>query len=185
MAKEKPTPAKRKKAKVPAKRRAALPPMRKTVRTWDRDKVLTYICSEISSSSDGIQQIINRTAFELPRRQKITDWLDAEGNEDHRVRYARAREAQADLLVDEMISIADDATNDYMDKVNSEGETKRVLDSEHIQRSRLRIDTRKFIASKLRPKVYGDAAKKEEVEVNINITLEELAQQIKAERCIN
>ncbi len=33
---------------------------------------------------------------------------------------------------------------------------KKALDHEHVQRSRLRVDTRKWAAGKLAPKRYGD-----------------------------
>lgn len=65
--------------------------------------------------------------------------------------YARARELQAEYHIDAIIEIADDATNDYM--LTRHGPQ---LNSEHINRSRLRIDTRKWVASKLAPKKYGD-----------------------------
>jgi hypothetical protein len=60
--------------------------------------------------------------------------------------YARAREIQADGMVDEMLDIADDARNDWMEK---RGEL--VPDNEAIHRSRLRIDARRWVAGKLRP----------------------------------
>lgn len=66
-------------------------------------------------------------------------------------RYARAREAQADYLADELMDISDDKSGDY---VLRDGQT--IVDSEAIARSRLRVDTRKWIASKLKPKKYGD-----------------------------
>lgn len=67
-------------------------------------------------------------------------------------RYARAREAQADHIFEEILRIADDATNDMID----DGEGGKRLDTEHVQRSKLRIEARKWMAGKLRPKVYGD-----------------------------
>lgn len=69
--------------------------------------------------------------------------------------YARARETQADSLFDEMLDIADDARNDWMDR-RGEEDAGWVANGEHIQRSRLRIDARKWMAGKLRPKKYGD-----------------------------
>jgi len=72
-------------------------------------------------------------------------------------RYTQAKEESADALSDEMIEIADDARNDWMDKVNADGEVYgQQVNSEHVQRSRLRIETRKWLASKLKPKKYGD-----------------------------
>jgi hypothetical protein len=65
--------------------------------------------------------------------------------------YARARETQAHAMADELLEIADDATNDWMVR---QGRTE--LNTEHVQRSRLRSDTRKWLLSKMLPKVYGD-----------------------------
>jgi hypothetical protein len=81
-------------------------------------------------------------------------WLAADGG--FRDRYVRAREAQADRFADEIIEIADDATNDWMERRQGE-ETVRVVDHEHIQRSRLRVDARKWLMAKLAPKKYGDS----------------------------
>ncbi|TIS00776.1 MAG: terminase small subunit protein, partial [Mesorhizobium sp.] len=69
--------------------------------------------------------------------------------------YTRAREMQADTHVDEMQDIADDGSNDYITKTNADGSTTEQVNSEHIQRSRLRIDTRKWVAERMRPKKYG------------------------------
>jgi hypothetical protein len=63
----------------------------------------------------------------------------------------RAR-GQADKLFREMIEIADDASGDYV--TTSDG--KRIVDHENINRSRLRVDARKWAAARLAPKKYGD-----------------------------
>lgn len=70
-------------------------------------------------------------------------------------RYAHAREVQADTIFDEILQIADDARNDWMER-RGEDDAGWVANGEHIQRSRLRIDARKWMAGKLRPKVYGE-----------------------------
>ena len=71
--------------------------------------------------------------------------------------YVRAKEASADAMAEEIIDIADDGTNDWMEKLNSEGECiGYLLNGEHVQRSRLRIDARKWLMSKMKPKKYGD-----------------------------
>jgi len=85
------------------------------------------------------------------------------GNADLVEHYAQAREIQADRLAEEILEIADDARNDYMEKVGRDGRRKVEFNSENVNRSRLRIDTRKWLAGKLRPKVYGD---KQVVDVN-------------------
>ena len=59
-------------------------------------------------------------------------------------------------MFEEMFDIADDSSNDYMAKQYGDGVEVQVLNSENIQRSRLRIDTRKWALSKMNPKKYGD-----------------------------
>lgn len=83
--------------------------------------------------------------------------------------YEKAKEEQADSLAEEMLDIADDGTNDWMEKHDKDGNNIGwQVNGEHVQRSRLRLDARKWIASKLKPKKYGD---KQEIEHKGNITL--------------
>jgi hypothetical protein len=77
-------------------------------------------------------------------------------NKDFREQYARARDAQADTLADEIIDIADDGSNDWMERELESGKTIEVVNAEHISRSKLRVDARKWVAAKLKPKKYGD-----------------------------
>jgi len=65
--------------------------------------------------------------------------------------YSRALETKAHALVEEMVSIADESDQDW-----DETEKGPRFNPEHVQRSRLRVDTRRWIASKYRPKQYGD-----------------------------
>lgn len=67
--------------------------------------------------------------------------------------YARAREAQANLYFEEIIDIADELEVDA--KYKGEEVTLDVSASS-VARNRLRVDARKWIASKLAPKKYGD-----------------------------
>jgi Bacteriophage Sf6, terminase small subunit-like len=73
-----------------------------------------------------------------------------------KAQYARAREVGYHKLADELLDIADDATNDFVERQNREGDTVKVFDAEHVQRSRLRVEARKWLLSKALPKVYGD-----------------------------
>lgn len=86
---------------------------------------------------------------DMPAMGTVMRWLTV--HEEFRDKYVRAREIQADTIVDEILDIADDGSNDWM-----ETERGEVVDNEAIQRSRLRIDARKWLAGKLRPKVYGE-----------------------------
>ena len=66
--------------------------------------------------------------------------------------YKLAMASRADEMFEDMIDIADDGRNDYI--VNGDGEER--FNTEHVQRSRLRLDTRKWMLSKMLPKKYGD-----------------------------
>ncbi|MDX1902136.1 MAG: terminase small subunit protein [Gammaproteobacteria bacterium] len=87
---------------------------------------------------------------EYPRYSTFMEWL----NEDKSLadKYTRAKEEQADFLAEELLEIADETSHDTI--INENG--REVPNSEWINRSRLRVDTRKWIASKLKPKKYGD-----------------------------
>lgn len=71
--------------------------------------------------------------------------------------YVRAREIGYLSLADECFDIADDASNDWMVREGKDGESLGwQLNGDHVQRSKLRIDTRKWMLSKCLPKIYGD-----------------------------
>ncbi len=91
----------------------------------------------------------------MPAMSTLFKWLRE--HDEFSEQYARAHEASADVLFDDMLEIADDGTNDWMEKNDKKGECIGwQLNGEHIQRSKLRIETRKWAASKLKPKKYGD-----------------------------
>jgi len=100
----------------------------------------------------------------LPSMSSVFSWLTDESRPEFLDKYNKAKELQAEYYADELIDIADDAANDYFEKALATGEVVQVANSEHIQRSRLRVDTRKWVASKLLRKRYGD---KQELEVKV------------------
>lgn len=69
--------------------------------------------------------------------------------------YARARDIGLDAVADEMLDIADDGRNDWMENNNPEN-PGYLFNGEHSSRSKLRVDTRKWYLAKLAPKKYGD-----------------------------
>ena len=87
----------------------------------------------------------------MPHQATIMAWLDG-SHPDFSEQYARAREAQADKLAEETLLIADESSQDTY--VDADGNVK--TNTEAIQRSKLRVDTRKWLASKMAPKKYGD-----------------------------
>jgi hypothetical protein len=105
------------------------------------------ICERLSGG-ESLRSICRDEA--MPDERTVRRWA-LDDREGFSPQYARAREAQAHALADELLEIADDGSNDWMVR---EGKTE--LNSEHVQRSRLRSDTRKWLLSKMLPKVYGD-----------------------------
>jgi len=71
--------------------------------------------------------------------------------------YARAREIGWSLIAEELLEISDDGTNDWMERLDQKGQSLGwQINGEAVQRSRIRLDTRKWLLSKMLPKIYGD-----------------------------
>lgn len=70
--------------------------------------------------------------------------------------YVLAREALLEHWAEEISEIADDGSNDWIQREHESGRVEVILNAEHVNRSRLRVDTRKWLLSKLSPKKYGD-----------------------------
>jgi hypothetical protein len=109
------------------------------------------ICGELA---DGRSLRSVCDADDMPNKATVFRWLRE--HEEFRDQYARAKQESADSFVDDMIDIADDARNDWMKRQVTEDVQAYTLNGEHVNRTRLRLDTRKWIASKLKPKAYGE-----------------------------
>jgi hypothetical protein len=92
----------------------------------------------------------------MPDKSTVLRWLASPDHADFRDQYARAREAQADHMADEILEIADDGTNDWMERQHGDDDPVEVPNHEHINRSRLRVDARKWLMAKMAPKKYGE-----------------------------
>ncbi len=90
----------------------------------------------------------------MPSLASVYRWLQAD--ETFRTQYVIAREHQADALFDEILDIADDGTNDFVEKESKTGLRTIVLREEAISRSRLRVEARKWMIARLAPKKYGE-----------------------------
>ncbi|WP_030538356.1 hypothetical protein [Sphingobium sp. DC-2] len=115
------------------------------------DEIANTICERIAGG-ESLRKIC--LADDMPAQSTVYKWLLDPAKADFVEQYTRARELQADTLFDECQDIADDGSNDWMADKDAEEGTKYNGDA--VQRSRLRIDTRKWMAGKLRPKKYGD-----------------------------
>ena len=94
----------------------------------------------------------------MPSTQTVFRWIRQ--FPEFRDQYARAKEESADAMAEDILDIADSSSNDWMEVHDKENVGYR-LNGDAINRSRLRVDTRKWIASKLKPKRYGDKVQTE------------------------
>lgn len=112
---------------------------RKSIRT---EEMIDEILSQIACGKSLVK--ILKSDEKFPDYVNFLRWLDKDP--ELRRKYARAREDQADFLADEINDLSDEAA-----KLEKDG-----FDNARVQAYRLRIDSRKWSASKLRPKKYGD-----------------------------
>jgi len=90
-----------------------------------------------------------------PAWRTVYDWMMEE--KDFATRFARARELGEDAIAQECMDIADNATNDWMEQFDAQGEsTGWKLNGDHVQRSKLRIETRLKLLAKWNPKKWGE-----------------------------
>ena len=115
------------------------------------DSVAAVICARMAEG-ETLKSICQDS--HMPNRSTVYLWTSK--NPQFSDMYARARESLHEHWADEILTIADDGTTDYVTKVGRNGHEYEAVDQEHIQRSRLRVDSRRWLLSKLKPGVYGD-----------------------------
>lgn len=109
------------------------------------------VCEDIGSSDKGIHHLCKVHKLRYPT------FYECLKDEELCNIYMRARDCQADYLADQIIEISDN---------NSKDETPFV-GKNHIDRDKLRVEARKWIAAKLKPRKYGD---KIETETKLTIS---------------
>lgn len=92
---------------------------------------------------------------DMPDESTVRKWA-LEDRGGFYPQYAQAREIGYQAMADEVLEISDDGRNDWVERQGEDDSKTYVLNGEHVQRSRLRVDTRKWLLSKALPKVYGD-----------------------------
>ena len=117
------------------------------------DEMIIEVCDRVADG-ETIRQIARDDYMPVAS----TIYLELSRNETFSDQYVKAKEAQLTRWEDELIEIADDGSNDWVDREVDKGRIVTVADTDHMNRSRLRVDTRKWIMSKRAPKKYGDRA---------------------------
>ena len=138
------------KAKAPGKPKA--PPKVMGRPTRYTPELAAKVCAQVAA---GVTMTTLCVPEDMPSRTSVYVWLAK--YPDFRDLYARAKVEAADALVEEILDIADDGRNDWMEVYDKEGDCVGYrVNGEHVQRSKLRVDTRKWVAAKLNPRKYGD-----------------------------
>jgi hypothetical protein len=91
----------------------------------------------------------------MPERRTVLQWK-LDNYQGFHSRYARAREVQLAAIADELLDLTDDSRNDFMEREDRDGNATVVVDREHLDRTKLRVDTRKWLLTKLMPSTFGD-----------------------------
>lgn len=91
-----------------------------------------YICEQLIEGK-SLRSVCTQDG--MPAASTVCRWLSQ--NEEFRKQYVHARELQADALFDQCLDIADGSCAD-------------------VQRDRLKVDTRKWMAAKLAARKYGE-----------------------------
>lgn len=112
-------------------------------------EIAEKICIAVATSTDGLTKICERNP-DFPNRDTVYEWRHK--HKEFSDNYANAKRTQAELFAEEIAEISDESNRDYYE--DEDGKIK--FNAEHVQRAKLRVDTRKWIACKLLPKVYGD-----------------------------
>jgi len=115
------------------------------------EELADEICEAIALNTKGLEHICNERA-DFPEASVVRRWILKKP--EFCTKYALAKEQQMDLMGGEILTISDEEPVSIL--TFGENGTKECVDGAGIQRNRLRVDTRKWLMSKLAPKKYGE-----------------------------
>lgn len=115
------------------------------------------LCATIAENTKSLSAIVTelrKQHSDFPAIATIYRML--RDDENFAEQYGRAKADQCDLMADEIMEIADDTSGDESGNTN-------------VQRAKLRVEARKWLASKLKPKTYGDKSDRLAVAIQVNV----------------
>jgi len=133
------------------------------------EEMAASICKRLADG-ETLRAVCRDEGF--PSESTVRGWV-LEDREGFGAQYMQARDLGLDSIADELFEIADDGRNDWMQRLDEDGKSLGwQLNGEHVQRSRVRLDIRKWYLSKLAPKKYGEIAELQRAQgTTINITI--------------
>ena len=109
------------------------------------------ICGAIAVDPRGLIHICEENEFPAP----VSIYRHLLQSEEFRNKYARAREMQLQVLADELVPLADKDRICHKRTIKADG-SEEVVILDQVERTKLQIETRKWLLGKLAPKKYGD-----------------------------
>lgn len=106
-----------------------------------------FICNKISTTTLGTNKLC-AMFDEFPDESTIYAWRIK--HESFSKKYANAKSKQAEILAEKLIEMSDEV------EVYEDEKGVNRIDPGMLGRQRLKIDTLKWYASKLAPKIYGE-----------------------------
>jgi len=113
----------------------------------DRAAIVAKVCARMEEG----ESLRKSCDAEGVKEQTFRKWCTDDAALD--AQYARAREAGLHIMAQQIIEISDE--QEVKARYNGE-EVTLDLSPTAVQRNRLRVDARKWLLSKMMPKVYGD-----------------------------
>lgn len=127
---------------------------------WNQQAVMDVVCNALASSSKSLTTILadGHAGNTLPDFATVARWLARGGNICEQ--YARAKEAQADFMAEELAELHNKAwvpaEDDKGNAILVDGKPIMTVDKASAAIVRIEADNKKWLMSKLRPKKYGE-----------------------------
>lgn len=116
------------------------------------EELMDYICQEIACGR-GLSEICKNDP-NMPERMNVMKWVYK--YPDALLKYSLAQKFRAESFADEILDIADDSSKDIVTRVNEKGKSYQMVDLDHINRARLRVDSRKWLMTAFNRSKFGD-----------------------------
>ena len=120
------------------------------------EKLAALICERMAKG-ESLRSICRDE--NMPAESNVRFWAIQDKPAGFAAQYERSRLAQMDAWADEILDIADDTSNDTHTTTYENGIERTSPNTEWISRSRLKVDARKWLMSKIAPKRYGEHLK--------------------------
>jgi len=140
------------KPRAPRKSRKSLMPTY-TGRPVAFDQTQANKVCDALAAGETLTEICKREG--MPKPNLVRTWAGT--NPLFALQYNRARVEQTRAWSDQIVTLADDGAADYKEVQKRHG-TQLVYDRQHVDRVRLRIETRKWIMAKINKAEYGEGA---------------------------